>query len=56
MTDEPIIQAKLKRFAESNCIRVENQDELFEYFANYSILFQHQPDAFCADSELFDYS
>lgn len=54
MTDEPIIQAKLKRFAESNCIRVENQDELFEYFANYSILFQHQPDAFCADSELLD--
>lgn len=54
MTDEPIIQAKLKKFAESNNLNIKDKDELFEYFANYSILFQHQPDAFSADSELLD--
>lgn len=52
MTDEPIIQAKLKKFVETNNIQIEDKDELFEYFANYSILYQHQPDAFSADSEL----
>ena len=54
MTDEPIIQAKLKKFVDTNNIQIEDKDELFEYFANYSILYQHQPDAFSADSELMD--
>ena len=54
MTDEPIIHAKLKKFVESNNLNITDKDELFEYFANYSILFQHRPDAFCADSELLD--
>lgn len=54
MTDEPIIQAKLKKFVDTNNIHIEDNDALFEYFANYSILYQHQPDAFSADSELMD--
>lgn len=54
MTDEPIIQARLKKFAESHNLDFNAKDELFEYFANYSILFQHQPDAFSADFELLD--
>lgn len=54
MTEEPIIKAKLKKFADSNNINIEDKDKLFEYFANYSILFQHQPDAFSADSELLE--
>lgn len=54
MIYEPIIKAHQKKFAESNGLKSDNDDALFEKFAIYSELLQHQPDAFMSDSELLD--
>ncbi len=54
MNYEPIIEARLKRFKESFQYENYSEDQAFELFANYSILLQHQPDAFNADSEMLE--
>lgn len=54
MIYEPIIKAHQKRFAESFDLKNITEDQVFEKFAIYSELLQHQPDAFLSDSELFD--
>ena len=54
MTEEPIIDARFKKFIQRFELERMNEDEAFEQFANYSILFQHQPDAFASDSELLE--
>lgn len=54
MTNEPIINAKLKKFIQQYELEKLDVDSAFERFANYSILFQHQPDAFSSDQELLD--
>ena len=54
MTEEPIINARFKKFKERFELEKLSDDAAFEQFANYSILFQHQPDAFTSDSELLE--
>lgn len=54
MIEEPIIDARFKKFIQRYELSKMNEDEAFEQFANYSVLFQHQPDAFTSDSELLD--
>lgn len=54
MTEEPIIDARFKKFIQRFDLEKLNDDDAFEKFANYSVLFQHQPDAFTSDSELLD--
>lgn len=54
MTEEPIINARFKKFIQRFELEKLKEDDAFELFANYSILFQHQPDAFTSDSELLD--
>jgi len=54
MTNEPIINARLKKFRENWDLNNVPDGEAFEKFVNSSILTQHQPDAFNADSELLE--
>ena len=54
MTEEPIINARFKKFIQRFELEKFGEDEAFERFANYSVLYQHQPDAFASDSELLD--
>lgn len=54
MTEEPIIDARFKKFVQRFELEKLSEDKAFEQFANYSILFQHQPDAFTSDSELLE--
>ena len=55
MTNEPIINARFKKFCENYELQGIPEDEAFEQFVNIAILTQHQPDAFNADSELVDF-
>lgn len=54
MTNEPIIDARFKKFVDAYDLGRETEDKAFEIFANYSILYQHQPDAFSSDTELME--
>jgi len=54
MTNEPIINARFKKYCDNYELTNMPQDEAFEQFVNSAILIQHQPDAFSADSELID--
>lgn len=54
MTNEPIINAKLKKFRDSYGLNSVADGEAFERFVNSAILTQHQPDAFTADSDLLE--
>lgn len=55
MTNEPIINARFNRYRENYDLKNISEDSAFEQFVNSSILIQHQPDAFSADSELIDF-
>lgn len=55
MTNEPIINARFKKFRENYGLESISDGEAFERFVNSSILMSHQPDAFSADSELLDF-
>ncbi len=54
MTNEPIINAKFKRFRDSFGLNTMADGDAFERFVNSAILTSHQPDAFSADAELLD--
>lgn len=54
MTNEPIINARFKKFRDSYGLNNMSDGDAFERFANSAILTSHQPDAFTADSELLD--
>lgn len=54
MTNEPIINARFKKFRDSYGLNNIADGDAFERFANSAILTSHQPDAFTADSELLD--
>jgi hypothetical protein len=54
MTNEPIINARFKKFRESYGLTNLSDGEAFERFVNSSILKSHQPDAFTADSDFLD--
>ena len=54
MTNEPIINARFKKFRDSYGLNNIADGEAFERFTNSAILTSHQPDAFTADSELLD--
>lgn len=54
MINEPIINAKFKKFKTDNGLESLVDGEAFERFVNNAILTSHQPDAFSADSELLD--
>lgn len=54
MIYDPIIKVHEKKFLRDFDIAVKSEDEAFEKFVNYSLLLQHQPDAFTSDSELLD--
>ncbi|UVQ47730.1 AIPR family protein [Parabacteroides faecis] len=54
MTNEPIINARFKKYCENYGLLKLSENEAFEQFVNSAILIQHQPDAFSADSELID--
>lgn len=52
MTIEPIINAKFAKYKEQYELDKMGEDAAFEQYVNYSILYQHQPDAFTSDTEL----
>lgn len=54
MTNEPIINAKFKKFRESYGLNNVPDGEAFERFVNSTILKSHQPDAFTANSDFLD--
>lgn len=54
MTNEPIINARFKKFRDSYGLNNIADGDAFERFVNSAILTSHQPDAFTADSELLD--
>ncbi|MFY7734194.1 MAG: AIPR family protein [Bacteroidia bacterium] len=54
MTNEPIINARFKKFRDSYGLNNISDGDAFERFANSAILTSHQPEAFTADSELLD--
>ena len=54
MTNEPIINARFKKFRDNYGLNNMADGDAFERFANSAILTSHQPDAFTADSELLD--
>lgn len=54
MTNEPIINARFKKFRENYGLVNIPDGEAFEIFVNSAILTSHQPDAFKADSELLE--
>ena len=54
MIFEPIIKVHQKKFSEAFNLTKSSEDEVFEKFANYTELLQHQPDAFSSDLELLD--
>lgn len=54
MIYEPIIKAHQKKFVEAFELSKCSDSEVFEKFANYTELLQHQPDAFSSDMELLD--
>ena len=54
MTNEPIINARFKKFRNNYGLNNMADGDAFERFANSAILTSHQPDAFTADSELLD--
>ncbi|WP_343703978.1 AIPR family protein [Chitinophaga sp.] len=54
MTNEPIINARFKKFRDNYGLNNIADGEAFEQFVNSGILTQHQPDAFSADSELLE--
>ena len=54
MTNEPIINARFKKFRDNYGLNNVADGEAFERFVNAGILVQHQPDAFSADSELLE--
>lgn len=54
MTNEPIINARFKRYRDVSGLNDIPDGQAFERFVNSSILTQHQPDAFTADDELLE--
>lgn len=54
MTNEPIINARFKKFRESYGLIDMADGDAFERFVNSEILISHQPDAFTADSDLLE--
>ncbi len=54
MNVEPIINARFKKFRDSNGLNNMPDGEAFERFVNHAIFSSHQPDAFSADTELLD--
>ena len=54
MINEPIINARFKKFRESFGLAHITDGEAFERYVNSSLLTTHQPEAFSADSELLD--
>ncbi|MBX7140913.1 MAG: AIPR family protein [Chitinophagales bacterium] len=54
MTNEPIINARFKKFKENYGLTGMADGDAFERFVNNAILTSHQPDAFSADSELLE--
>ncbi|HRB71844.1 MAG TPA: AIPR family protein [Flavobacterium sp.] len=54
MTNEPIINARFKKFRDNYGLNNMADGDAFERFTNSAILTSHQPDAFSADSELLD--
>jgi len=54
MINEPIINARFKKFRENYGLTNIVDGEAFERYVNLSLLTTHQPDAFSADSELLD--
>ncbi len=54
MIHEPIIKAHQKKFVSSFGYAKDADDVAFEKFVNYSLLLQHQPDAFSSDAELLE--
>jgi len=54
MNFEPIIKAKLSRFKDNFGYTSLSDNEAFEHFVNYNLLYQQQPDAFFGNSEILD--
>lgn len=54
MNVEPIINARFKKYRESNGLTNMSDGDAFERFVNHAIFTSHQPDAFSSDSELLD--
>jgi hypothetical protein len=54
MNVEPIINARFKKFRDSNDLNNMADGDAFERFVNHAIFTSHQPDAFSADNELLD--
>lgn len=54
MNVEPIINARFKKYRESNGLLNMADGDAFERFVNHAIFTLHQPDAFSSDSELLD--
>lgn len=51
---EPIINAKFKKFRETNELLGVADGKAFEQFVNHTIFISHQPGAFNGDNELFE--
>lgn len=54
MNVEPIINARFKKYRDSNDLNNMADGDAFERFVNHAIFTSHQPDAFSADGELLD--
>ena len=51
---EPIINAKFKKFRETNELLNVSDGKAFEQYVNHTIFISHQPGAFNGDNELFE--
>ncbi|MFQ1659131.1 hypothetical protein ACK39C_00005 [Aeromonas veronii] len=54
MNVEPMIKVRLNRFIEQYNLFSLKDSESFEKYVNFSILSNHQPDAFGADSDFLN--